>query len=225
MNGYILVTGGTGFMGQHLVQALCQRRYDVRLLVRPSTLEDGTNWKDLAALGAEIVPGDVAERSSLPHAPEDVRAVFHLAGAITKYAAEHQARAALPEARALVATALALFTVFALLAVAPVFARLFQVGPAEQPLVVPLVQLSAIWLGVFILGAAVLAPSSFLALGVLGAAGCALYALAYLAFSVNVEERRLVRLAWQGGRALLSERLRRPARSIPEIGPREDSVG
>lgn len=77
----VLVTGGTGFLGQHLVRALRERGYKVRVLVRPRQ----SSGHDLAiqtlkALGAELAPGDVLELPALQAALSDISHVFHLAG-------------------------------------------------------------------------------------------------------------------------------------------------
>jgi uncharacterized protein YbjT (DUF2867 family) len=69
----ILVTGGTGFVGGHVVQALRQADRPVRCLVR-STKRAGR----LAALGCELVEGDVTDKTSLRGAVEGVDVVVHL---------------------------------------------------------------------------------------------------------------------------------------------------
>lgn len=74
----ILVTGGTGFIGSHLVEALLARGDEVRCLVRRP---DRSGW--LAGLRVEIVPGAVDAPSSLPAAVRGVDAVLHVAGVVT----------------------------------------------------------------------------------------------------------------------------------------------
>jgi uncharacterized protein YbjT (DUF2867 family) len=71
----ILVTGGTGFVGGHVVHALRQAGRPVRCLVR-SRRKAGK----LAALGCELVEGDVTDAPSLRRAVEDVDVVVHLVG-------------------------------------------------------------------------------------------------------------------------------------------------
>ena len=56
----VLVTGGTGFIGGHVVHALRARDLPVRALVR-----DPRRASRLAAWGAELVEGDVADAGSL----------------------------------------------------------------------------------------------------------------------------------------------------------------
>ena len=68
------VTGGTGFIGAHVVRALLRRGRSVRCLVRPSSL-----LSNLEELPVEVVPGDVTDRASLPRAMAGARWVFHCA--------------------------------------------------------------------------------------------------------------------------------------------------
>ena len=64
----VLVTGGAGFIGRHLVPALRARGKPVRVLARePVTVE-----------GAEVVVGDVTRPETLPAALDGVDAVIHL---------------------------------------------------------------------------------------------------------------------------------------------------
>ncbi len=73
-----LVTGGTGFIGSHLTEALLQRGISVRCLVRR---ESDLRW--LKGLPIEIVIGDCSQMASLKEAVKDVDQIFHLAG-VTK---------------------------------------------------------------------------------------------------------------------------------------------
>lgn len=69
-----LVTGGTGFVGAHVVRALLARGQRVRCLVRASSRR--TN---LEGLPVEIATGDVREAASLRAAMSGVRRVYHCA--------------------------------------------------------------------------------------------------------------------------------------------------
>jgi dihydroflavonol-4-reductase len=70
-----LVTGGTGFVGLHLVRELARRGDELRLLVR-----EGANTAPLAGIEWERATGDVTDRDSVRSAMKDVERVFHVAG-------------------------------------------------------------------------------------------------------------------------------------------------
>jgi nucleoside-diphosphate-sugar epimerase len=69
------VTGGTGFIGSHLVEALVRKGVHVRCLLRKTS---DASW--LKGLPIEFVPGDCADKASLEEAVRGVDWVFHLAG-------------------------------------------------------------------------------------------------------------------------------------------------
>lgn len=70
-----LVTGGTGFIGSHLVEALLKRGEEVRCLVR-----NRNDLKWLKNLPIETIQGDCKDKSSLLEAVRGMDQVFHLAG-------------------------------------------------------------------------------------------------------------------------------------------------
>jgi nucleoside-diphosphate-sugar epimerase len=72
-----LVTGGTGFLGRHLVQRLLREGEEVWVLAR--THQPVTH---LQSLGAHIVEGDVRRWSSLRQAARGKDVVFHCAGKV-----------------------------------------------------------------------------------------------------------------------------------------------
>jgi nucleoside-diphosphate-sugar epimerase len=97
----ILVTGGSGFIGRHLVKALADGDEDVRVLVRSRHAADRVKAA-VAGLadpvstagglaGVETVAGDVADVDSLQRAAAGARLVFHLAGPYRGTAAEFRA--------------------------------------------------------------------------------------------------------------------------------------
>ena len=73
-----LVTGGTGFIGSHLVEALLKEGIQVRCLLRKTS-----DLKWLEGLPIEVNWGDCNDKNSLREAVEGVEQVFHLAG-VTK---------------------------------------------------------------------------------------------------------------------------------------------
>jgi uncharacterized protein YbjT (DUF2867 family) len=73
----VLVTGGTGFIGPHVVHALRAKEMPVRALVR-----DPARATRLAAWGVELASGDVTDPGSLRAASEGVDAVVHLVAII-----------------------------------------------------------------------------------------------------------------------------------------------
>jgi dihydroflavonol-4-reductase len=70
-----LVTGGTGFLGSHVVRALAERGDQLRLLLRRGSALD-----HLSELELERAGGDVTDRRAVRRAMEGVDRVFHLAG-------------------------------------------------------------------------------------------------------------------------------------------------
>lgn len=71
----VLVTGATGFVGHHVVDALKARGADVRALVRKTS-----DTRTLVERGVDLVVGDVMTGEGLKDAVKDVAAVIHVAG-------------------------------------------------------------------------------------------------------------------------------------------------
>ena len=78
----VLVTGGTGFLGQHLVRVLQSRGVDVRVLARSRGSNPTVDWH----------VGSVLDSASLESAMSGCDAVFHLAGRVDR---DRRQRAAL----------------------------------------------------------------------------------------------------------------------------------
>lgn len=68
------VTGGTGFIGQHLIQLLVEQGHEVRALAGSRADEHA-----LRTVGASPVPGDVTDRASLQAGMAGCDTVFHAA--------------------------------------------------------------------------------------------------------------------------------------------------
>jgi len=69
-----LVTGGTGFIGSHVVRKLLAERIPVRCLVRGASAR-----ANLSGLGVDIMVGDLAEPESLKRALQGCDLLFHVA--------------------------------------------------------------------------------------------------------------------------------------------------
>jgi dihydroflavonol-4-reductase len=73
----VLVTGGTGFIGSHVVDVLIKNKYRVRCLVRKSS---NVQW--LSSLPVDLVYGNFHEFDSLRKAVSGVDIVIHIAGVV-----------------------------------------------------------------------------------------------------------------------------------------------
>ncbi len=72
-----LVTGGTGFVGHHLIDALLRRGDSVTALVRTPAKASG-----LAERGVRLVAGDLSDAASMTDAARNQDVVYHLAGLV-----------------------------------------------------------------------------------------------------------------------------------------------
>ncbi|AAL80526.1 UDP-glucose 4-epimerase [Pyrococcus furiosus DSM 3638] len=75
----VLVTGGAGFIGSHLVDALMERGYRVRVLddLSAGSLKNIEQWLDNSRF--EFIKGDMRDPNIVKEAVEDVDIVYHLA--------------------------------------------------------------------------------------------------------------------------------------------------
>ncbi|MDR0706150.1 MAG: NAD(P)-dependent oxidoreductase [Planctomycetaceae bacterium] len=73
----ILITGGNGFIGSHLIQRLQYEGGDIRCLVRTPSVAD-----QLKTLKVELRYGELSDFESLAQAVKNCDAVFHLAGKV-----------------------------------------------------------------------------------------------------------------------------------------------
>ena len=73
----VLVTGATGFIGSHLVEALVNKGYQVYGLFRDNKKSDF-----LRRLGAKPIYGDLLNKETLKNALKNIDVVYHLAAAL-----------------------------------------------------------------------------------------------------------------------------------------------
>ncbi len=78
----ILVTGGAGFIGSHLVDALVREGHAVRVLDNFDPQVHGGRAPDYLNQGAEYVEGDVRDREALRRSLRDIEVVFHEAAVV-----------------------------------------------------------------------------------------------------------------------------------------------
>ncbi|MDB4947703.1 MAG: hypothetical protein JWM27_352 [Gemmatimonadetes bacterium] len=90
MHRTAFITGATGFVGGHLAERLAADGWNVRALARPAA-----DTAHLRALGAALVPGDLADGDALRRGADGAEVVFHLAAATAapNEAAYHRANA------------------------------------------------------------------------------------------------------------------------------------
>jgi dihydroflavonol-4-reductase len=73
----LLVTGATGFLGGALVPLLVEAGHEVRVLARGGA-------SDAAALGCELVAGDVRDAATVRRAVAGREGIYHLAGLVSR---------------------------------------------------------------------------------------------------------------------------------------------
>lgn len=73
-----LVTGASGFLGQHVVRALLSRGHSVRALVRPATKLESLGWPT----SVELFRADLRAARDLVSAFEGIEVLVHLAASV-----------------------------------------------------------------------------------------------------------------------------------------------
>jgi len=87
MSEKILVTGGAGFIGSHLVDALLENGHQTRVFdsLEPQVhggLREQGKWPDYLSPECEKILGDVRNRDALQKAVRDVDVIFHEAAVV-----------------------------------------------------------------------------------------------------------------------------------------------
>ena len=78
----ILITGGAGFVGSHLADALLHAGHKVRVLDSLSPQVHSEGYPDYLSLEVEFMRGDMRDRSAVERAVSGVDVVFHQAAAV-----------------------------------------------------------------------------------------------------------------------------------------------
>lgn len=79
----VLVTGGAGFIGSHLVDALISKGYSVRVLDNLlDQIHPGGSLPVYFNRKSEFIKGDVTDKTIWPMVLKDIEAVFHFASAV-----------------------------------------------------------------------------------------------------------------------------------------------
>ena len=78
----VLVTGGAGFIGSHLVRALVESGHEVRVLDSFEAQVHGQEEATDLHAGAELIRGDVRDRVAIERALDGADAVFHEAAVV-----------------------------------------------------------------------------------------------------------------------------------------------
>jgi dTDP-L-rhamnose 4-epimerase len=77
----ILVTGGCGFIGRHVIGELLQKKYRVRVVDSLVEQVHGTT-RPAVPTGAELIEGDIQDKNLVANALKDVDGVVHLAAEV-----------------------------------------------------------------------------------------------------------------------------------------------
>src|SRR5215467_6416636 len=78
----ILVTGGAGFVGSHLVDALLNASHKVRVFDNLTPQVHGSQPPDYLSPDAELMMGDLRDEAAVHDALEGIEVVFHLGAAV-----------------------------------------------------------------------------------------------------------------------------------------------
>jgi len=86
MKKKVLVTGGGGFIGSHLVEKLVKKNYSVKTIV-PYNIDNSWGWIDTfdkkIKKNVEVISGDVCDQNLISNQTKKIDIVFHLAALIS----------------------------------------------------------------------------------------------------------------------------------------------
>lgn len=80
-----LITGGAGFVGSHIIEALTVEGHSVRALARPTS-----DHTFLGSLGAEVVIGDIEDPATLKGVCDGCDVVYHAAARVDMVGSESE---------------------------------------------------------------------------------------------------------------------------------------
>ncbi|MCW3995877.1 MAG: SDR family NAD(P)-dependent oxidoreductase [Candidatus Bathyarchaeota archaeon] len=79
----ILVTGGAGFIGSHVVDRLVDNEYDVRIFDNLSTGKTENIQKHITKGKAELIKGDIRDTLAVEKSVKDVDVIIHMAALVS----------------------------------------------------------------------------------------------------------------------------------------------
>jgi len=78
----VLITGGAGFVGSHLADALLARGHNVRIFDNLAPQVHSAGYPSYLAEDVEFIQGDMRDEAALEAALQDIEIIFHLAAAV-----------------------------------------------------------------------------------------------------------------------------------------------
>jgi dTDP-L-rhamnose 4-epimerase len=82
MSKRILITGGAGFVGSHIADALLRQGHEVRLFDNLTPQVHHHAWPDYLPKDVELMQGDMRNLDQVKHAVAGIDVIFHMAAAV-----------------------------------------------------------------------------------------------------------------------------------------------